>query len=595
MDWQDVGIEIKTGWHGNVKAHCPKCRDERKNKGDKSLSVNIDEKMWNCHHCGWTGRLIEKKQKEYIRPKEAELQLSQKAQGYLKNRGFSSYTIQRFKLSESVEFMPQTGREMNCLNFRYYRNEELINIKYRDGSKHFKLVKDAELILYNLDSLEKAEECVITEGEFDCMAVCESGYFEVVSVPNGASKGSQKLEYLDNCYESFNGIKKVIIGTDGDEPGIRLRMELARRLGRHRCYYVVYPEGCKDFNEVLLKYGKEEVKKCICEALPFPVDGVFKVENIEEELDYYYMNGFQGGDLIGSPELDKIFSFRRGELTTITGIPGSGKSAKVDDWLIRLSSRCGWKHGICSPENQPVPIHVSKLASCFIGKPFYRANKAARMGDTEWNFAKYFINEHFYFFNIGEIDMTIEGVLEKGAELVLRFGIDSLLIDPWNTLDHNIPNGMSETQFVSKSLTKITTFAKAYGVHVFLVAHPTKISKDKATGKFEIPNLYSISGSAHFFNKTDNGITIYRDYETNLITVYIQKVRFFFVGRIGYVNYLYELDTGRYAEEGQAYDREAVHYMKRMGIDKDIIQELPIPRIVPQNYYEPQKQDDEPF
>lgn len=565
MEWQDVGIEIKASWHGNVKTHCPQCRDTRKNKNDKSLSVNLDEKVWNCHHCGWTGKLIEKTKKVYFRPLDAELQLSQKAQEYLKNRGLSTYTIQRFKIGESSEFMPQTGKEMNCLNFKYYRKEQLVNIKYRDGGKNFKMVKDAELILYNLDSLEGAEECVITEGEFDCMAVAEAGYYEVVSVPNGASKGNQKMEYLDNCYEFFGKIKRVIIATDADDPGVNLRNELARRLGRHRCFYIQYPEGCKDFNEVLLTYGKDEIKARIKDAQPFPVDGVFRVENIEEELDYYYQNGFQGGEKIGYEEFDRIFSFRPGELTTVTGIPGSGKSAWLDQVLVRLSSRHGWKHAVCSPENQPVPLHISKIASCFIGMPFYRANPSNRMTEAQWNYAKYFVNEHYWFYNITEVDLTVDGVLEKAAELIMRFGINSLVIDPWNTLDHNIPAGMNETQFISKALTKIGTFAKSYSVHIFLVAHPTKINKDRQTGKFEVPNLYNISGSAHFFNKTDNGITVYRDFETNLITVYIQKVRFFFVGKVGYTTFTYEVETGRYAEEGRLYETEFPLFLKKIG------------------------------
>jgi twinkle protein len=296
------------------------------------------------------------------------------------------------------------------------------------------------------------------------------------------------------------------------------------------------------------------------------------VENMEEELDYYYKNGFKGGDKIGEPGFDALFSFRRGELTTITGIPGSGKSAKLDDWLVKLSSRHGWKHGVCSPENQPVPLHVSKLASCFIGKPFYRANPNARMSETEWNFAKYFINENFFFFNIAEVEMSIDGVLSKGAELVMRYGIDSLVIDPWNTLDHTL-GGMSETQFISKSLTKITNFAKTYSIHIFLVAHPTKIGKDKNTGKYEIPNLYSISGSAHFFNKTDNGITVYRDFETNVITVYVQKVRFFFVGRIGYIGLIYDVETGRYCEENNDFVKESVLYSRRIGFELPITPE----------------------
>ncbi len=274
---------------------------------------------------------------------------------------------------------------------------------------------------------------------------------------------------------------------------------------------------------------------------------------------------FKVAKKIGYDEFDKIFSFRPGELTTVTGIPGSGKSAWLDQVLVRLSSRHGWKHAVCSPENQPVPLHISKIASCFIGMPFYRANPSNRMTEAQWNYAKYFVNEHYWFYNITEVDLTVDGVLEKAAELIMRFGINSLIIDPWNTLDHNIPAGMNETQFISKALTKIGTFAKSYSVHIFLVAHPTKINKDRQTGKFEVPNLYNISGSAHFFNKTDNGITVYRDFETNLITVYIQKVRFFFVGKVGFTTFTYEVETGRYAEEGRNYETEFPLFLKKIG------------------------------
>lgn len=561
VTFEDAGIDVK-GSHGNTKTFCPKCRDERKNKHDKSLSVNIDEKIWNCHYCAWSGRLFEKKAKEYSRPPDIDLKLSEKAQTWLKNRGLSTFTIQRFKIGESLEFMPQIAKETNCLNFKYYRGEKLVNIKFRDGAKNFKMVKDAELIFYNLEGVEGAETCVITEGEIDAMSVYEAGVFEVCSVPNGASKGSAKLEYLDNCYNSFEKAKKIVLATDGDQAGIMLRNELSRRLGRFRCHYVEYPEGCKDMNEVLLKHGKDEVKRILDTSKPFPVDGILRVSDMEQELDYHYENGFQGGDKIGYDTFDQHFSFRKGELTTITGIPGSGKSAWLDQVLIRLAARKNWKHGVCSPENQPAALHISKLASCFIGAPFYRANKTARMGVKYWDFAKYFIDEQFFFYNIQDVDMTIDGVLDKAKELVLQHGIDSLVIDPWNTLEHNITAGMNETQFVSKCLTKITTFAKAYEVHVFLVAHPTKIPKNNSTGKYDVPNLYSISGSAHFFNKTDNGITVYRDYETNQITVYIQKVRFFFVGKTGYANFQYDVETGRYAEEGYTFDSDLRHYSK---------------------------------
>jgi twinkle protein len=564
MTFEDNDIKVPINARGNIKTFCPKCHDTRKNKRDKSLSVNIEEKIWHCHNCNWSGKLIEKQIKTYFKPLPAKINISEKALQWLYSRGLSSNTIQRFKIGESEEFMPQVNTKRHCLNFNYFRNDELINIKFRDGAKNFKMVAGAELIFYNVDTLMGAEDCCITEGEIDCMSAYEAGYFQTVSVPNGASMGSQKLEYLNNCYEYFAGIKRIVLATDGDKAGIALRDELARRFGRHRCFFVSYPEGCKDLNEVLLKFGKERVKELISEALPFPIEGIFRAEDLEDELDYIYQNGFDTGLKIGYTEFDQLFSIRMGELTTITGIPGHGKSAFVDQILVRLSSRHGLKHGVISFENQPISLHISKLASCFTGRPYYRLNKADRMNETEYTYAKYFINESFFFFAINEVDFTIDAILEKAVELVIRYGINTLTIDPWNYIEQNATQGMTETQYISKCLTKIGNFAKAYNTHVFLIAHPTKIPKDKITKKFDIPDLYSISGSSHFFNKTDNGFTVYLDGPE--VGIHVQKIRFFFVGKKGLVLFAYDISTGRYAEVGSPFEYETGHYLKQAGL-----------------------------
>lgn len=126
-----------------------------------------------------------------------------------------------------------------------------------------------------------------------------------------------------------------------------------------------------------------------------------------------------------------------------------------------------------------------------------------------------------------------------------------MVIDPYNYIEHKRDPKQTETEYISMVLSDICNFAKDYGVHVFLVAHPTKIQKDKNTKDFEVPTLYNIAGSAHFFNKTDNGICVYRDRATNLVTVYVQKVRDRINGQIGMANFTYDVYTGRYTEVGQ--------------------------------------------
>jgi twinkle protein len=157
-----------------------------------------------------------------------------------------------------------------------------------------------------------------------------------------------------------------------------------------------------------------------------------------------------------------------------------------------------------------------------------------------------FIGSNFAFINTGNTDITLDGILAKTGELVARKGINGLLIDPWNYIEHKIPVGMPETLYISESLTKIKHAAMKYGIHIILIAHPAKLQKPLGQKKYEVPTMYSISGSAHFNNKTDNGLTVYRDFETGNVQIHIQKVRYSWLGKIGCVEYFYNTYTRQY-------------------------------------------------
>jgi len=523
-----------------------------------------------------------------LRPEPRKQNFGEKIRAWFESRSISKETLEYFKIGESIEFMPQTGKNNNCINFNYFRDGQLINIKFRDGAKNFKMVSKAELVFYNLDAIKGRSECVICEGEIDCMSLYEASIFNAVSVPNGASKGSAKLEYLDNCWPYFQHMKKVTIATDGDEAGLALREELARRIGKEVCYFVEYPEGCKDSNEVLVKFGKEKLNEIIRNASQYPLEGIQTLSDVDDELEYIYKNGFPRGDTIGYPKFDSLISWRRGEFTTITGVPQSGKSNFIDQIIVRLAARHGWKFGIFSPESSPVQLHSISLIQKYVGKTFAGRNK---MSIDEKDKAKKFINNHYWFLKFNEIDLSIDGILAKARELVLRYGIDGMVIDPFNYIEFNMAAGESETQYISKVLTKIKNFCELNNVHIWLVAHPTKIAKDKTTKAYEVPNLYSISGSANFFNKTYNGFTVYRNYKTGIVDIHVQKVKFFFMGQIGMASFAYDKDgvTGRYAEVEIDSDTEQIisqqpfeSEMKDFSVQAEIqIEEPETPRLTP--------------
>jgi twinkle protein len=464
---------------------------------------------------------------------------------YFEKRGISNNTLLRFGITQSTEWMPQAQAEIPVICFNYFRDEELVNIKYRGKNKDFRLNKGSELIFYNLDAIKDETTCVIVEGEVDCLSLHEAGIYPVVSVPNGAGTGTLQLRYLDNCWQYFQNKEKIILLTDNDASGSKLAEELSRRLGRDRCYKVQYPDGCKDANEVLLKHGKQMIHSIVEQARQWPIEGVLDMEDMFDTIKDYYLNGMPKGDSADLGDFDQYLTFAGGQMTVMTGAPGSGKSEFVDYIATQLAKK-GWKFGVCSFENEP-PYHVTKIMEKYIGLAFdFRKNPLHRMTSTQFDEAMGFVDASFRFVNISQLDVTIQGILSKMRELVLSTGIKGLIIDPWNYIEHKMPPGSTETQYISEALSLIKEFAIKNQVHVFIVAHPKKLQKDPVTKQYPAATLYDIAGSAHFFNKADNGISIHRDFQKGIVTVYIQKVRFSWMGQCGFTSYTYDTFTHQY-------------------------------------------------
>ena len=549
--YNDFGIEIPTSKStGNIKVFCPKCHAQRHDKRDKSLSVNLDKGIWHCHYCSWSGtlhvgeRTYTTPRKEYRKPIARPITtLSRNLVDWFAKRGISESTLKNMRIGEGEEFMPQTGNKKNTVQFNYYLDHELINVKYRTGDKLFKLESGAELIPYNIDSITGKDHCIITEGEMDCLSFIEAGYSNCISVPNGANSN---LSYLDDFVDGwFEDKQTIYIAVDTDTKGVILRDELIRRFGSERCKIVNYGPDCKDANEHLVKFGKASLRACIQDAKYVKVEGVFSISDFEDSLDILYQQGMPKGVTIGLPNFDKLCSFETKRLAIVTGIPGSGKSEFIDQIIEALNVRHGWRTAFFSPENAPLQYHASKIIEKLTGKKF----SPETLTENEYISAKAYVNENFFFINPKE-DFTVDSILAKAKYLIRRSGIKALVIDPYNRLD--IGTGRNkETDIVRDILRKIISFAQQNDILVFLMAHPTKLKKD--SGAIEVPTLYDIAGSAHFFNMADYGIVVHRNRSENLVEVKVSKVRFKHLGTVGTAKLKYNTVNGRYAPfiEGQ--------------------------------------------
>lgn len=564
-DYRDFGIQIPYGrTGGKVKTYCPQCHNQRRDKRDKSLSVDLDKGLWHCHYCGWSGTLTEstydpspegkrkwmeqqpwyrqtqirQQKREYKKPQpRPTAPMSAKALAWFKGRGISEETLLAMKVTEGLEWMPQKNGQANTVQFNYYHNGELVNTKFRTGDKCFKLVSGAELLPYNIDAIKGQKECIITEGEMDALSFYECGRHDVISVPNGANAN---LDYLDNYIEEYFEDKETIyIASDTDTKGVLLRDELLRRFGVERCRVLEYGEGCKDANEHLMKFGRESLLQCIASAPEIKVEGVFTVSDFEQSLDALFENGWQKGVTIGHDNFDRLCSFETKRLCIVTGIPGSGKSEFIDEIAERLNMRYGWRFAYFSPENAPLAYHASKLIEKFTGKRFNRQS----LTFSEYKQVKEHIEQDFYF--IAPTDnYRVDNILEKAKYLVRRRGIKALVIDPYNRLESE-QGTRNETQYISELLDKLTNFAQRNDILIILMAHPTKQPRNK-DGVIEAPTLYDISGSANFFNKADFGIVVHRNRTENTVEVHVQKVKFRHLGECGTALFKYNLNNGRY-------------------------------------------------
>lgn len=283
------------------------------------------------------------------------------------------------------------------------------------------------------------------------------------------------------------------------------------------------------------------------------VEGILDALECADEVEQLYLHGPQPGLSVGLAALAPFYSVKKGQWTAVTGVPGSGKSTVVDTLMVNLSEVHGWKHLICSPENQPISRHISALAGIHARKTFHRDY----MSEGAYMESLKFVQDHFRFIRPPEEHFTPAYVLAL-AKVVEQQGFvfDGMVIDPWNEMEHKRPQAFSETEYTSYALSKFRRYAQDENKHLWVVAHPTKQRRleikvstveDTAKPQFPVVSLYDISGSAHWFNKCDNGLSIWRDKyaHDNQTTIHILKVRFRECGGLGQAVVRFDWQTGR--------------------------------------------------
>lgn len=464
--------------------------------------------------------------------------LSRRNEDLLAARGLDPELAARYGVADS-------SRSGFDIEIPYFREGTQVNRKYRtlDGEKRFSQDAGAEKLFWNwnalLDASLETMPLIVTEGEMDALAAIQAGFPRTISVPDGApaeaigaDETGAKYGYLANVPDSFRDAREIIICADGDAPGTNLLADLSLRLGRARCKWVKYPKGCKDLNDALRLYGPKGVTETLNRARWAKLDGVYRMSELPPVPEARPHD-------IGIINMAPHYKIRLGDFCVVTGVPSHGKSSFIGEVCGRMVENYGWNIAFASFEQKPQIDHRRNL------RTFFNRKRVVHQYPEELSVADGWIDDHFAFVVPGEDDdVTLDWVLDRLAQAVVRYDCKIVVVDPWNEMDHIRPAGTSLTEYTAYALKQFRKFAAKYRVHFIVAAHPAKMYRG-SDGKLPVPGLYDISDSAHWANKCDVGIVIYREPDRTLIR--IAKSRYH--DQIGVPGDLYgsfDIDQGRY-------------------------------------------------
>lgn len=473
-----------------------------------------------------------------------------------KERGISPELAVRFGLYT----------DSGAIVFPFFDHGKEVAAKYRGPEKKFWQRPGGKRTFFNADVLDDPalvngnHALVITEGEIDTLTALECGFPHTVSVPDGAPQGqvdetvgpeddareTSKFHFMYANRERLLRAKRFTLAVDNDAPGQRLAAELVRRLGAGRCSFVTYPEGCKDLNDVLKGHGPEGVAAVLNGARPYPVKGLFRLEDYPPTQPIRPIR-------TGWGTLDQHLSMFAGCFEVLTGIPGHGKTTWAINRAVNVARLYGWRTAIFSPEMPTVPHLHNKMRRIASG----RSLEALLRDAEQLRATDRFLNDHFVFADTDPEagqdadEHTLDWVSDRFADAVHRYGIRHAIIDPWNEVEHDRPAHETMPDYIGRGIRQLKALAKRYQVHLTVIVHPTKAVGGESP---RMPNLYDCEGSAHWYNKPDLGVVVGRDPENDGQTIVrVAKVRFDETGSRGDVSMRYVAESCRFEMLGAGY------------------------------------------
>lgn len=540
----DYGIIIPPGKSGEIDVMCPKCggmnRTKRVNQKERTLSVNTIKGTWQCHHtgCEWKGYLERETDGPIYTVPSPLITVGEKRNdlySWFSKRGISQEAV------DACHVVTHKENGKTSIAFKHMRDGQHVHTAFRSArDKSFWQSSGTERIFYGLDDISAdTTALIICEGHCDKLAWWDAGYPNTLSVSDGAGTGEGKMHCLSSAHKLMERMDTVYLAFDADDVGQTTMHEYARRIGVEKCRIVRYPDGCKDANDVLRDHGSERLADCILLSEPHPIVGIYNASDdaVFDRMTEYVAFGGDDGFVSGFENLDRLYTPPPGTVTIWTGISGHGKSTILNHYLIAVAKRQTCPFALFTPENMPEHKFLVKLSEILL----HKRKSAFALSDLD-------LVRPFLAQNVDVIypeEMTIDSILSLMRASILQRGTRMCVIDPWNMIESSRPKDISETEYVSEVMSKLSTFSKRSNVAVHLVAHPTKYKNYSGGDEEPKPHLNDIATSGNFRNKCDFGISVWRNIKDDTVPteVTVEKVRDDDYGSTGQCRFVVDIPT----------------------------------------------------
>ena len=536
--------------------------------------------------------LGEKFNREYQYPKYDKNDSRNEVEAYAKIRKISSNTLDYCDITQSTQ-LGADGCPLMVFNFRD-ENDVLVTVKYRPAQKieqgakmWFQKPADHKMILFNMNKIDPTKPLLITEGEFDALAAIESGFKNTVSVPNGASN----TKWIEECFDWLEQFDKIIIWSDNDDPGIKMRRDVCARLGAWRTLYVSLPKTVedkngeqhrvKDINEVLFCLGKQAVLDYIKNAQEVPIEGVDDLASIDD----FDLEKAEGLSPHLEPLRDIMYKFLFGSVVLVTGMRGAGKSTMINQLFVCDPLDRGYDIFLYSGELY-APILKSWLERTMAGREHIKSiDSFVHLVEEETlgKMRKWYSNRVWIY---NEADNDADRILEKAIATTRKYGVKVWVLDNLMTLDINADDrniNIKQKEFI----VKLKSYACMYNVLIILVTHPRKLmsgaqlTTDDIAGSGDLGNMAHYIMSVRRFNDQEkegeaDGRGGYKKGKEPInedSEIRIMKNRY--TGKIGAAKLDFDYSSYRfYSNKDELYYRYKWH--KNSGVPKDVHLVYPI-------------------